>query len=240
VDGKQAAQALLAAKQQESQSANGRHRMVRLNCPQGLRKLHIGEAYQTRVAATLALADEAPEALELEGIEVIPARVPNRERGVVEQATIGLLPLHFLKVQRQTGGFGVAAEGSSDVLAFGRPDRGAGRQNLDSDHVLVVQPYDLDVRRERGSSAIGNQRLEPQRIGAPAMARACSRGTPVVFHAHEQPAGSVSRPVGETHDSLDEVPVGERARLLALKLHVERLAAAYQFAKELRGHEVPP
>ena len=240
VDRKQATQALLAAEEQESQSVNGRYRMVRLNRPQGLGKLHIGQVHQTRVAAPLALADEAPEALELEGIEVVPARVGDRERRVVEQAAIGLQPLHLVEVQRQTGGLAVAAESTPEVLAVARPNWGAGGRNLDDDHVLVTQPNDLDARRERRPRAMGDERLEPQRIRAVGMARARSRDASVVFHAHEQPAGGVSRSVGEAHDGLDEIPIRERARLLALELHVERLGAGDERAERLGGHELPP
>ncbi len=214
--------------------------MVRLNRTQGLGKLRIGQVHQTRIAAPLALADEAPEALELEGIEVVASRIGDRERGVVEQAAISRQSLHVVEVQWQAGGLAVAAEGTPEVLPVGRPDGGASRRDLDRDHVLVAQPNDLDARGERWSRAMRDQRLEPQRVRAVGMTRACSRDAPVVFHAHEQPARGVPPPVGEAHDCLDEVPVGERAHLLALELHVERLGAGDEGAEQLGGHDFAP
>ena len=210
VGGEQAAQASSRPKSRSPRTRTDDTAVVRLNRPQGLRQLDVGQVHQTRVAAPLALADEAPEALELERIEVVPARVGDHKRRVVEQAAIGLQRLHLVEVQRQTGGLAVAAEGTPEVLAVARPDGGARGRNLDRDHVPVAQPNDFDARRERRPRAMGDQRLEPQRIRAVGMARACSRDASVVFHAHEQPAGGVPGPVGQADDRLDEVPVGEQ------------------------------
>jgi len=145
-----------------------------------------------------------------------------------------------VEVQRQTGGLAVAAEGTPEAPAVGRPDWGASRRDLDRDHVPVAQPDNFDARRERWARAMSDQRLEPQRIRTVGMARAYSRDTSVVFQPHEQPAGGVSRPVGKAHDGLDEVPVGESTHLLALELHVERLGVGDERAQRLGGHELLP
>jgi len=52
--------------------------------------------------------------------------------------------------------------------------------------------------------------------------------------------GAVHAMVVHSRDGLDEISVGESARLLALELHVERLAAGDERAERLGAHELPP
>lgn len=64
--------------------------------------------------------------------------------------------------------------------------------------------------------------------------RACD--PPVVLHADEEPSRAVARPVGETHNSLDQLSVRKRSGLFAFELDVDRLAPGDQLAERFRRH----
>jgi hypothetical protein len=119
----QPAQRLFAAEEQEPEHAHRRYVIVGLHRAQCLGQLEIGEVHQARVAPALALAHEAAKALDLERVEVLPTGIRQRERGVVEQAALGLLRLHLVEVHRQARRPPVAAERPAHVPAVRRPNR---------------------------------------------------------------------------------------------------------------------
>lgn len=146
---KQPAQRLVAAEEQQAEHTHSGHVMAGLHCAERLRELEIRQLDEARIASSLTLAHEAAEALEFERVEILPASVRQRERGMIEQAAIGLVRLHLVEVHRHACRSTVAAKRPAHVLSIRRPDRRAGGRHSDDYDVLSVDIYHVDSHRQR-------------------------------------------------------------------------------------------
>ena len=107
VRGKQTLQRGLAAEQQEPERPDGPQLVIGLHGTQRFGKLEVRQVEQGDVAA--ALPDAAAEAVELQRIEIVPARLGNDRRRVVEDSAARLLRLHLVEMVGQALGPAAAA-----------------------------------------------------------------------------------------------------------------------------------
>lgn len=134
----------------------------------------------------------------------------------------------------------IAADGPAQVLSVGGPQGRTERRHLDDDDGRFPKIDDLHPHRERRPRPASDQRLQAEWIGAVVMARPGPGWPSIVLDADQQPARLIARPVGEAHDGLYQLAIGQWARLLALELDVQGLTPGDQLPQPLRRHGLPP
>jgi hypothetical protein len=90
---------------------------------------------------------------------------------------------------------------------------------------------------ERRPSSVGDEGGQADGVGSPGfVTRPGTSDAAVIFDADKQPGGSVRGAIRQADHRLDQIVIGQRAMLIALELHVERLPSGDQFLKAFRSH----
>jgi hypothetical protein len=211
--------------EQKRDAPDRRSATVRLEPSEGAAELVIGEREKRGISAAAALTHEAPEALDLERVEVLPRGVRHdRRRWVLGESASGRLEHE----ERHARRFPVAAERPAQVATGGgrRGDRRPG--DAEHEHRFAAQGLELGTNADGRPGRVRDQRLDAPRVGGRAMTRSRSDHPAVVVDPDEQRSALRVR---QAHDRLDEVMVIG----VLLELDGERLAAGDEVGESHRA-----
>lgn len=216
-----ARQRILFAEQQQRGQLHTAHRAIGLDHAERLGKLEIGKLQQRFIATAAALANAATEALELERVEIFPARGRNDLRRRVQQAPVALQRLHRVDIHRRAGRAAIAAQHTAQIDSIAGRNRMALRRNLDDEEMPVIKAHALNGHRNWRTRSARNHRCHLVHICCSTVASAGAADASVVFDADNEPRCARADAVRQAHDGFNQFTIVERHALVALELDDE-------------------
>ena len=192
----------------------------------------VREIEQRGVGSTSILRDRSAHALDLERVQIIPARFGDDERGVVERSARRFATLDLVHEKRDADGPTVGVGSAPAVHPFARRGDGTTGGDLDGEDLHAIDRHRTAFDRAARNRARRKHERDAMRVRVGPMAMMRPGWAPVVGDANEHDAAVAVR---QTDHGIHQLIVSQRGVGFGDEFGGELLAAREEPAKFFVG-----